>query len=288
MKTMSEHLPFDSIRVPLSWSIEQDYQARDVFHTLRRSAKAKVMGQTEVHWCSPELVTRILSDAAERRQIVKGPLLAAYGRLVAVIEEDMVAASDRFKWLSSVEPKFHMDWHERKEYLAIPAQFAKLEVPLSLTLPGDAGGPSKRASYKDSRGRTCTITRAFSEFPIAYRVNVYLTKGELEAWRQEMLAKAAEKRAKPSFETANAYREHAATCLATVASIGMPQREANSPYSFDQGTLDAVAQKIKEAEYMLRSAKIVCTPSPDKAPASGAGREKPCLRLIHSSPERTV
>lgn len=284
----AENLPVDQIRVAISRRIEADYDERGVFLNLRRPPGMAGSSLASVHWCTPSEVQAILQDASERRAQARGGLQSAYTTFINAVEQSAENAEERRDWLSGDEPLQGYESERYRTVYVIPSQFASIDLPSDLKLPGTPGGPVRSASYKDREGRLCSVTRAFYLSPKAYQVTIHFTKKEL---RERLAAKEA-KRNPPKYKSAEDYREKKAYYFANLATIGLPSKEENCAFGFEPSILEAVRHKVREAECLLRSARIVKLETKEGASLSPvplpAAAKPNTLRLVHSATGTTT
>lgn len=283
-----ENPPVDLIRVAISRRIEADYDERGVFQNLRRPPDMANNSLASVHWCTPSEVQAILQDASERRAQARGGLQSAYTTFINAVEQSAENAEKRRDWLSGDEPMQGYESERYRTVYVIPSQFARIDLPSDLKLPGTPGGPVRSASYKDRAGRLCSVTRAFYLSPKAYQVTIHFTKEEL---RERSAEKEAEKPA-PKYKSAEEYRDKMVRTFTSLITLALPGEGENSGFTYESYIVETLQRKMKEAEYMLRSARIVsAVPQQVGGPSSSEGRtvERPCaLRLVHSATGATT
>lgn len=275
---------FDAVRIRINRRIAADYAARAVLPTLHRSPDMLDSSAAAVVWCSPGLVEDILEDARRRSEQVSGSLQAAYTSLIKVVEKSKNDAKWRCKWLSGTSAFLLREHCDSKVYYATPTQFASLDLPSDLRLPGNPNGPARRASYKDADGRRCSISRAFDVWPSAYQVTRHLTKAEVCERRAMEEAKRPEPYKPRTHESASAFRSEmvhlfALSTGATLNAFG------SRGFAFTPDVLSLVRQKLHEAEYLLRSGQVIPTSQrPAECVNSPPRAVKPrLLQLVHSS-----
>lgn len=284
----AENPPVELIRVAISRLIEADYEERGVFQDLRRPPEMANSNLASVHWCTPIEVEAVLQDADKRRTEAKSGLKSAYTTFINAVEQAAKNFDERRDWLSGTEPLRGYEGDRYRKVYVIPSQFASIDLPSSLKLPGTPGGPVRGASYKDRAGRRCTVNRAFYLSPRAYEVTIHFTKEEL---RERSAEKEAEKPT-PKYNTAQEYRDKMVRTFTSLIALALPGKGENFGFTYEPCIHEALQRKMQEAEYMLRSARIVATaPQQAGCPSSPERRavERPyALRLVHSATGTTT
>lgn len=284
----AENPPVDLIRVAISRRIEADYDERGVFRNLRRPPDMANNNLASVHWCKPSEVQAILQDASERRAQARGGLQSAYTTFINAVEQSAENAEERRDWLSGDEPLRGYESERYRTVYVVPSQFASIDLPSDLKLPGTPGGPVRSASYKDREGRLCSVTRAFYLSPKAYQVTIHFTKKEL---RERSAEKEAEKPT-PKYKSAEEYRDKMVRTFTSLIALAMPGEGENFGFTYEPCIFEALQRKMREAEYMLRSARIVATVPQQAGGSSSQERravERPYpLRLVHSATGTTT
>lgn len=277
----------DLTRVTISRRIEVDYKDRAVFHQLRRHIDHEWSSLSSVHWCTPEEVAALIQDAHERRQRVKGVLQAAYTNYLKALREAEKDSQRYRDGLSGTEPFGESVCLDSRRVYVVPPQFDKVDLPEDLKLPGSPGGPPKRASYRDREGRLCFVTRAFYLHPQAYQVTIIFSKEEARERLAKYEAEREAARKLPKYASAEDYRDKKAHFFSALALAGLPSKEDNCDFTFEPSVLEAVRQRVQEAECLLRSARVVKletrgAASPTSASLPAAARPS-ALRLVHSA-----
>lgn len=281
-------LPVDLIRVATSRRIETDYEQRAVFPLLRRPSEKAGSSTATEHWCTPAMVEAILSDARVRREQLKGASQAAYTTFIRATEIAVEESKKRIEWLSGTSPMLRWEDITYRSVYVIPSQFASIDLPADLKLPGSHGGPERRATYRDRAGRLCSVARAFHMWPTAYQVSFNFTKEEVAQRRAKSEAERAESEKGPTYASAEEYRNTKTRYFACLAEAAVPDMNDNSGYRFDPELLMLVRQKIKEAEYLLLSARVLASPMTtatlaEEPTTTTIAKRGGVLRLVHSS-----
>lgn len=280
-------LSLDLIRVATGRSIELDYEVRSVFPTLRRPPERAGGSAATEHWCTPAEVGAILADARMRREELKGRPQAAYTTFIKATEFAVKAAKERYEWLSGNSPMLRMECCSARSVHVIPSQFASVDLPADLKLPGSPGGPPRRATYRDRAGRLCSVSRAFHLWPQAYKVTIYFTKEEVRERRRIQEEKEKqEKNSRPAYRSVEEYRSRSVSWFAAFAKGAVPYPHPTSSYEYDPAVLSAVRQKIQEAEALLLTGRISTRSAPSKTEIDAPAR-RTVLRLVHSTPGAT-
>lgn len=278
----SRHLSPDLIRVATSRRIEIDYESRCVFPRLRRSPDKAGSSTATAHWCTPAMVEAILADARVRREQLKGANQAAYTTFINATEFAVKESKKRLDWLSGTDPMpCREDCHCRSVYV-IPRQFESVEMPTDLKLPGSPGGPPRRATYRDSEGRLCSVAQAFHLWPNAYQVTITFTDAERRDRQAKDAEKQRQKESGPAYKTAEEFRDSTVRWFSAFAKGSVPYPRQDSTYEYDPAVLSAVTQKIQEAEALLLTGKISTRSAPSKTEIDAPTR-RTVLRLVHSA-----
>lgn len=135
---------------------------------------------------------------------------------------------------------------------------------------------------------TFTIKLAVSEQEQERRVEEDCKK--TEAYFAKLDAAKPAEDDKPKYASAEAFREAKLLYFSLFGVSALPRDDDSSDYMFDPEVLAKATQKVKEAEYLLQSAKVISKPCAN--PHTREVRQTNCgtsgkpqrLRLVHSVP----
>lgn len=253
--------PPDSVRVWVSSTIEADFIARSAFPQLRHGNHDEMRSGFALHWCDPTTAAEVLSDATARRQVVAGPLRSAYGAFIRNSQREIEEAKSRPIWLAGSEPKPLRGYGGTTRLLCTRSQLCLMGMPGGIKLPGDKGGPAKKATFTDARGQTVSITRAEFAWPGTYVAFVRQSEEQVKAGAVAN-AKANQDRQKlreierlPSSVTE--FRKQVAGRFAVMMAMLVEDMTSSQGYRFSDHVVDDFKAELAHLLSLVREGHVI-------------------------------